>query len=48
MPTDPERDAVKIAQVQANRRLGWILGSVAAAFFIGYIAKIALLSGQFV
>ncbi len=48
MPSDSERDTVKMAQVQANRRLGWILGSVAVAFFIGFIAKIALLSGQFV
>jgi len=48
MPSDAERDAVKTAQDQANRRLGWILGSVAVAFFIGFVAKIALLSGQFV
>lgn len=43
-----EPDAVKTAQVQANRRLGWILGSVAVAFFVGFIVKISLLSGQFV
>ncbi|WP_294636817.1 cytochrome oxidase small assembly protein [uncultured Aquabacterium sp.] len=28
----------------ANRRLGWILASVAAAFFIGFVVKIILLS----
>jgi hypothetical protein len=39
---------VKTAQVQANRRLGWILGSVAVAFFIGFVVKISLLSGKFV
>jgi len=48
MPADSEPDAVKNAQVQANRRLGWILGSVAVAFFVGFIVKISLLSGQFV
>ena len=48
MPADSERDAVKNAQVQANRRLGWILGSVAVAFFVGFIVKISLLSGKLV
>jgi hypothetical protein len=48
MSAYPEPDAVKTAQVQANRRLGWILGSVAVAFFVGFIVKISLLSGQFV
>ena len=47
MPADSEPDAVKNAQVQANRRLGWILGSVAVAFFIGFVVKISLLSGKF-
>jgi len=47
MPDHWEPDAVKTVQMQANRRLGWILGSVAIAFFIGFIAKIALLTGQF-
>ena len=28
---------------QANRRLGWILASVALAFFIGFMAKMVLL-----
>jgi hypothetical protein len=48
MPAHPERDAVKTAQGQANRRLGWILGSVSIAFFVGFIVKISLLSGQFI
>jgi hypothetical protein len=48
MPADSVRDAVKNAQVQANRRLGWILGSVAVAFFVGFIVKISLLSGKLV
>ena len=48
MPADSEPDAVKNVQVQANRRLGWILGSVAVAFFIGFVVKISLLSGKFV
>jgi len=47
MPTSSEQEAVKAAQHQANRRLGWILGSVAVAFFVGFIVKISLLSGQF-
>jgi hypothetical protein len=47
MPDRSERDAVKTVQVQANRRLGLILGSVAVTFFIGFIVKIALLSGNF-
>jgi hypothetical protein len=47
MPAPTEQNAVKTAQVQANRRLGWILGSVAVAFFVGFIVKISLLSGQF-
>ncbi|MFN3886072.1 MAG: cytochrome oxidase small assembly protein [Aquabacterium sp.] len=34
-PTDPRA---------ANRRLGLILASVAAAFFIGFVVKIILLS----
>jgi len=48
MSAHPQPDAVKTTQVQANSRLGWILGSVAVAFFIGFIVKISLLSGQFV
>jgi hypothetical protein len=47
MPDHSERDAVKTIQDQANRRLGWILGSVAIAFFIGFIVRISLLSGNF-
>jgi hypothetical protein len=38
---------VNAVQDKANRRLGVILGSVAAAFFIGFVVRIALLSGQF-
>jgi hypothetical protein len=48
MSAHPDPDAVKTAQGQANRRLGWILGSVAVAFFIGFVVKISLLSGKFV
>jgi len=47
MSAYPDPDAVKTAQVQANRRLGWILGFVAVAFFIGFVVKISLLSGKF-
>ena len=28
-----------------NLRLGWILGSVAIVFFLGFIAKLVLLQG---
>jgi len=38
MPTSEE-------QKRANRRLGWILASVALAFALGFVAKIALLGG---
>ncbi|WP_374675910.1 cytochrome oxidase small assembly protein [Ideonella sp.] len=31
------------AQRRANRRLGWILASVALVFALGFIAKIALM-----
>ncbi len=27
-----------------NRRLGWILASVAATFFLGFVVKVVLLS----
>jgi len=37
MPNDEQR--------KANRRLGWILASVALAFALGFAAKIALLGG---
>ena len=33
-------------QVKSNRRLGLILGTVAVAFFLGFIARIFLISGQ--
>lgn len=37
--------SLKPAEVQArNRRLGWILASVAATFFLGFVAKVVLLS----
>ena len=32
-------------QKKANRRLGLILASVALAFFIGFLAKMALFGG---
>ncbi len=32
-------------QKKNNLRLGLILGSVAAAFFIGFVAKLVLLGG---
>jgi hypothetical protein len=31
------------AQRRANRRLGWILASVALVFALGFIAKISLM-----
>lgn len=30
-------------QKKANRRLAWILASIAVAFFVGFLAKMALL-----
>ncbi len=39
-------DSVHLAQSQANRRLGLILGTVAAAFFLGFLARVFILSGQ--
>ncbi|WP_397535207.1 cytochrome oxidase small assembly protein [Roseateles sp.] len=30
-------------QRKSNRRLGWVLASVAAVFAVGFVAKIALL-----
>jgi hypothetical protein len=41
-----EDDAVRYAQSQANRRLGLILGTVAAAFFLGFLARVFILNGQ--
>lgn len=32
-------------QRQKNQRLAWILASVVAAFFLGFVAKIVLLGG---
>ncbi len=37
MPTDEQK--------RANRRLGWILASVALAFALGFAAKMVLLGG---
>jgi hypothetical protein len=31
------------AQRRANRRLGWILASVALVFALGFVAKIAMM-----
>ena len=33
-------------QKKSNRRLGLILGSIALAFFLGFVFKMVLLSGQ--
>jgi hypothetical protein len=41
-----EDDAVNSQQSQANRRLGLILGTVAVAFFLGFLARVFVLSGQ--
>jgi len=32
------------AQKKSNRRMAWILASIAAAIFIGFMIKMALLS----
>ena len=32
-------------QRQRNTRMAWILASIAAAFFIGFVAKMALFGG---
>jgi hypothetical protein len=32
-------------QKKANRRLAWILASIAVVFFIGFIARTVLLKG---
>jgi hypothetical protein len=32
-------------QQRQNRRLGWILASVVAVFFFGFVAKLVLLGG---
>lgn len=32
-------------QRKANARLGWILATVAAVFFVGFFARIVLLGG---
>lgn len=32
-------------QKKSNRRLGLILASIAAAFFLGFVAKMVLLGG---
>jgi hypothetical protein len=37
--------ALSAEQRKANRRLGLILASVAAAFALGFLAKIALFGG---
>ncbi|WP_239024316.1 cytochrome oxidase small assembly protein [Ramlibacter humi] len=37
MPTEEQK--------KANRRLAWILASVVLVFFLGFIAKMALLRG---
>ncbi len=37
MPTDEQK--------KANRRLGWILASVALAFALGFAGKMVLLGG---
>ena len=37
MPTEEQK--------KANRRLGWILASVALAFALGFVAKMVLIGG---
>ncbi len=32
-------------QEKSNRRLGWILGSVALVFFVGFMVRMVLLGG---
>ncbi|WP_197497556.1 cytochrome oxidase small assembly protein [Cupriavidus sp. D384] len=41
-PSQLERQATQKA---ANRRLGWILLSIVAVFFLGFVAKMVFLGG---
>lgn len=40
-----DRTEAWMLQRQRNARMGWILGSIAVAFFVGFVAKMALLGG---
>ena len=40
----PDRNAAYQLQRQKNTRMALILASIAAAFFVGFVAKMALLS----
>ena len=39
----PGRTEAWQLQRQRNARMAWVLGSIAAAFFVGFVAKMALL-----
>ncbi|WP_455556347.1 cytochrome oxidase small assembly protein [Comamonas sp.] len=41
----PSRTESWRLQRQRNMRMAWILVSIAAAFFVGFLAKMALLGG---
>jgi hypothetical protein len=41
-----EDDAVPSLQSQANRRLGLILGTVVVVFFLGFMVRVFIFSGQ--
>lgn len=41
----PRRTEAWQLQRQRNARMAWVLGSIAGAFFLGFMAKMALLGG---
>ena len=41
----PGRTEAWQLQRQRNARMAWVLGSIAITFFIGFVAKMALLGG---
>lgn len=43
--SSPSRTEMWQLQRQRNTRLAWILGSIAATFFAGFMAKMVLLGG---
>ena len=43
-PTEDDRTVTTDAQKKSNRRMAWILVSIAVAIFIGFMVKTALLS----
>jgi hypothetical protein len=44
-PSQPDRQGRQATQQAANRRLGLILLSIVAVFFLGFFAKMVFLGG---